>query len=39
MTRWLCEKNGIPVDDILNMVQSSGAQGLGNTLTRFLKGG
>ncbi len=39
MTRWLCEKNGIPVDDILNMVQGSGAQGLGNTLTRFLKGG
>lgn len=39
MTRWLCEKNGIPVDDILNMVQSPGAQGLGNTLTRFLKGG
>lgn len=39
MTRWLCEKNGIPVDDILNIVQSPGAQGLGNTLTRFLKGG
>lgn len=39
MTRWLCERNGIPVDDILNMVQGPGAQGLGNTLTRFLKGG
>ena len=39
MTRWLCEKNGIPVNDILNMVQGPGAQGLGNTLTKFLKGG
>ncbi len=39
MTRWLCERNGIPVDDILNMVQGPGAQGPGNTLTRFLKGG
>lgn len=39
MTRWLCERNGIPVDDILNMVQSPGAQGLGNKLTKLLKGG
>lgn len=39
MTRWLCDKNGIPVDSILSMIQSPGAQGLGNTLSKFLKGG
>lgn len=39
MARWLASKNGIPLDEVLKMLQSPGAQGLGNTLTKFLKGG
>ncbi len=38
MTRWLAQKNGIPLDEILQMAQSSGAQGLGNKLSKLLKG-
>ena len=39
MTRWLAQKNGIPLDEILQMAQSSGAQGLGNKLSKLLRGG
>ena len=39
MARWLAEKNGVPLDDVITMLHGPGAQGLGNKLTKFLKGG
>lgn len=39
MARWLAEKNGVPLDDVITMLHGPGAQGLGNKLTKFMKGG